>query len=93
MLALLAATLWIVPPVTLVASILGSTAPGVLGWAIAATVLSAGFWIVVHSRLRIRRTPALVYPFGAFLFGFVLLRLASRKPRIRWKGRDYAPEE
>lgn len=81
--------LWVAPPVLLLGSLFGYAPTRLLGWASAATGLSAAFWLLVHGRLRIRLGPALIYPFGALAFAWLLGRLALRPPTVRWKGREY----
>ena len=87
LLALTGVVLWLVPPLTLLSSLLGPTDPAVLQWSAIVTAVSLAFWIAVHIKLRMPAGPAIVYPFGAIAVAWVLMRLAFRWKRLAWKGR------
>ena len=73
---------WLLPPV----------AWALRGWpfAAAATLASLAIWVLVY---RVERAPllyALLYPLGATMVGFIMLRSAIRGGRkVKWRGRVY----
>jgi chlorobactene glucosyltransferase len=59
-------------------------------WAAIATVISLGTWIAVYVKERAPVWYALLYPLGAAVVGFIMLRSAWRGRRlIEWRGRTY----
>ena len=78
----LPALLWIAPPLAWL----------VTGWQAAAlaTLVSLLTWIAIYA---IHRAPvwyAVLYPVGAALVAFIMLRSAWRGGRIEWRGRTYS---
>ena len=79
----LPALFWIAPPVVL---LLG----GPLGPAAAiATAASLAIWLEVYAEERAPLWYALLYPLGAAMVGFIMIRSALRGDRVEWRGRQY----
>ena len=73
---------WVLPPI-----IWGAT-----GWAPAAiaTVLSIGTWLLIYHYERLPLWYAPLYPFGAVVVAFIMIKSALRGARkVQWKGRTY----
>jgi hypothetical protein len=66
-LVLLPVLLFVLPPATLVASLLGLVGGAAARWALLPTAASLLFWLVVYARHRIRPAYAVAYPAGALL--------------------------
>jgi chlorobactene glucosyltransferase len=78
----LPALCWIVPPVLWIAT----------GWAWAAstTVTSLVIWMAVYRAERAPIRYALLYPFGAGMVAYIMIRSALRGSRkVEWRGRVY----
>jgi chlorobactene glucosyltransferase len=80
---------WIAPPATLGVALLGFGGRGVLVWAAATTVVSATFWVVVTHRMRAPAPYGLLYPLGAAVAFWIVLRAWRRGTEVEWKGRRY----
>ncbi len=78
------------PPVVLVRSLVtgGAGAPLAL-WATIATSASLAWWVFVCVRLRLAPLWALLYPLGAGVVLWIMLRAIGRGRRVGWKGREY----
>ncbi len=80
----LPALLWIMPPVLW--ALFGWT------WAAATTVIALFLWLAVY---RVAGAPlryALLYPIGAAMVAFIMMRSALRGGRrVEWRGRTYTP--
>ena len=75
---------WILPPLLWA---LTSWTPAVI-----ATVLSLLIWIVIYKNEKAPIGYALLYPFGALVVAWIMIRSALRGARkVEWKGRIYAP--
>lgn len=93
--AMLAAALafWLIPPALLLLAFLGVN----LGWlvppALAATALSAGFWMLMSYGMRIPVGYGLLYPLGAIMTLYIGARSTWRGGRrVEWRGRTYGTE-
>ena len=78
----LPALLWILPPMTW----------AVFGWwwAGATTLISLGIWVAVYWVEGAPLTYALLYPFGAGVVAYIMIRSAWRGSRkVEWRGRTY----
>ncbi len=78
----LPALFWIAPPVLWLAS----------GWQLAAiaTLVSLLTWLVIYAAERVPVWYALLYPLGAGVVAFIMLRSAARGKRyVEWRGRVY----
>jgi chlorobactene glucosyltransferase len=77
---------WVGPPV--VWAVAGS------GWAAAATLISLALWLQLYWRERAPPLYALLYPLGALLVAYIMLRSAWRGgARVEWKGRVYGRQD
>jgi chlorobactene glucosyltransferase len=94
---------WVLPPLVLVATVAaalaagGSIGPAVLAasplaaWALLVTVLSFLLWIGGYARMGAPARYALLYPLGALVTAWIVVRSWVRgSRRIEWKGRRYA---
>jgi chlorobactene glucosyltransferase len=86
---LLAVGFWLAPPVTLVAALLGAGGSGLLTWSMAVVVSSAIFWTAVCARMGSPAWFGLIYPLGAAVGAWIILRSWLRGTRVEWKGREY----
>ena len=85
--------LWLVPLAALVVASLGVN----LGWvprpALIATGLSAAFWMLLASAMRIPVGYGLLYPLGAIMTLYIGARSTWRGGRrVEWRGRVYGSE-
>jgi chlorobactene glucosyltransferase len=80
---------WLAPPVALSAALLGSGVPGLLVWSSAVVTISALFWSVVCARMGAPAAFGLIYPLGAAVGAWIVLRSWMRGTRVEWKGRAY----
>lgn len=82
-------TFWLVPPVALVGAALGLV-PALLPAATAAVALSLVFWAIIVHGMRLSVFNALLYPLGAAMALYIVLRSALRgSRRVEWRGRVY----
>jgi len=73
---------WVGPPV--------AWAVAGWGWAAAATLISLALWLQIYWRERAPPQYALLYPIGALIVAYIMLRSAWRGgARVEWKGRVY----
>jgi len=78
----LPALVWIVPP--LLWAVHGWS------WAAAATVISLIIWMTVYRAERAPLVYALLYPLGAAMVAYIMIRSALRgSRRVEWRGRLY----
>ncbi|MDX1568406.1 MAG: glycosyltransferase family 2 protein [Longimicrobiales bacterium] len=83
--------LWIAPPVALAASAVQGP-PSLLAWSAVVVGLSLYFWIGAAHRSRIHPAWGLLYPLGAAVTCFLLIRSWIRGRTVEWKGRVYQVE-
>ncbi|MGH7644284.1 MAG: glycosyltransferase [Gemmatimonadales bacterium] len=77
---------WVGPPV--VWAVAGC------GWAVAATLISLALWLQIYWRERAPPSYALLYPVGAMLVAYIMIRSAWRGAgRVEWKGRVYGQRD
>ncbi|MEO6068217.1 MAG: glycosyltransferase family 2 protein [Gemmatimonadota bacterium] len=80
---------WLLPPVMLILALLGVTT-AFTGAAVAASAVSALFWVLWCSGMGIPWTWGLGYPVGAAAGVYLVLRSTFRGARkVEWKGRVY----
>jgi chlorobactene glucosyltransferase len=78
----LPALVWIAPPIAWVLT----------GWpfALVATLVSLAIWVWIHRMMGAPPGYALLYPFGAAMVAFIMMRSAWRGGRrVEWRGRTY----
>jgi chlorobactene glucosyltransferase len=80
---------WLVPPVTLLVSMLTAFGGTAYGWSLSASLFSLGFWLAMLAALRVPLGYAFGYPLGAGIAAMLFVRSALRGSRIEWKGRQY----
>jgi chlorobactene glucosyltransferase len=81
---------WLVPPVILLAGLLGADTGGLVPAAAAAVGLSALFWGTLSFGMKIPVPYGLLYPLGTVMALFIVLRSTWRGPRrVEWRGRVY----
>jgi chlorobactene glucosyltransferase len=86
----LAMVYWLVPPVTLLAALVCPTLAHLVPVALLATVLSAGFWMLICYGMGIPMLYGLGYPLGALMALYIALRSTWRgSRRVEWRGRVY----
>jgi hypothetical protein len=80
---------WLAPPLGLVAALAGM-APSVLGWASLATSFGLCFWALISFGMGAPMWYGLLYPLGAGMTLYILLRSMLRGARkVEWRGRVY----
>ncbi len=79
----LPALCWVLPP--LFWAVYGST------WAGVTTLVSLLIWIVVYREEEVPVRYALLYPLGAVMVAYIMIRSAWRGGRVQWRGRTYTP--
>ncbi len=84
--------LWIVPPAALLVALADPVGDTLLLWSAATTAMSAVFWMATTHRLGAPFPYGLLYPLGAVVTAFILLRAWTRGSRVEWKGRTYRAE-
>ena len=88
---LVAMAFWLVPVAALLLALLGMT-PGLLRPALVAIALSLVFWATIVHGMRLSVFNALLYPIGAAMAFYIVLRSAARGTRrVEWRGRVYKP--
>jgi len=48
-------------------------------------------WIVVYRAEEVPVSYALLYPLGAVMVAYIMIRSAWRGGRVQWRGRTYTP--
>lgn len=82
--------LLLAPPVALMLSLVSGGVDSTLArWATIATAASLVWWAFVCVRLRLAPLWALLYPLGAGVVLWIMLRAIGRGRRVGWKGREY----
>ena len=80
----LPALCWVLPP--LFWAVYGST------WAAVTTLVSLLIWIVVYRAEEVPVRYALLYPLGAVMVAYIMIRSAWRgSKKVEWRGRTYTP--
>ncbi len=84
---------WLLPPLVLAAALAG-WAPSLLTAAALAVALSAGFWMLMSHGMRVPPAYGLLYPLGASVLLYIVLRSTWRGARrVEWRGRTYSGVE
>ena len=79
----LPALCWVVPP--LIWAVYGSS------WAATTTLVSLVIWIAVYRSEGAPVRYAFLYPLGAVLVAYIMIRSALRGSTVEWRGRIYPP--
>ncbi len=81
---------WLLPVVLLPLAWLGGLPPGSLTWLYLAAGASCVFWCLISTGMRIPPWYGLLYPLGAGMALYIILRSTFRgRGRVEWKGRTY----
>ncbi len=84
--------LWLLPPITLLAFAAGWVADwgaDVGQWSAVVCALSAVTWVLFSQRMGTPARYGLLYPLGAAVGSYILLRSWVRGRNVEWKGRRY----
>ncbi|MEQ1856311.1 MAG: glycosyltransferase [Longimicrobiales bacterium] len=82
-------TLWLAPPMVLVAALAGVGGMGLLTWSVVATGLSAAIWTAFSRLMGVPAAYGLLYPLGAAMGTYIFVRSWVRGREVEWKGRRY----
>ncbi|MGH7656899.1 MAG: glycosyltransferase [Gemmatimonadales bacterium] len=89
LLLILAAVFWLLPPVVLIATVMGAV-PGAQEAAAIASAAAFVFWVIFTAGMRIPAWYGLLYPLGTVIMLFIVLRSVWRGGgHVEWKGRIY----
>jgi chlorobactene glucosyltransferase len=81
---------WLLPPLVLLTGTLGAGIGGLAQPALVAAGLSMLFWGLISYGMRIPVTYGLLYPLGALMALYIILRSTWRgERRVEWRGRVY----
>jgi chlorobactene glucosyltransferase len=83
---------WLAPPLTLLASMAGTTSPAVETWAVATSSILLVWWLIVYTAMTRRPWYALLAPVGNLFLAYIFVRAIARGRRVEWKGREYDVE-
>ena len=81
--------LWIVPPLVLAAALTGIGGARLLAWSTATVGVSVLVWALFSKRMGAPARYGLVYPLGAAVATYILVRSWRRGRNVEWKGRRY----
>ncbi|MSR35677.1 MAG: glycosyltransferase [Gemmatimonadetes bacterium] len=82
-------SLWLLPPAALIAALAGVGGLGLLVWSAAVTGLLMLFWTAVGVQFGAPAWVGPLYPLGALVGHWILLKSWLGKGRVQWKGRSY----
>ena len=82
--------LWLLPPAALVAALAGAGGPALLAWSAGVTVFLMLFWALIGRGFGAPAWVGPLYPLGALVGHWILLRSWLGRRRVTWKGRSYA---
>src|SRR6185503_11538095 len=81
--------LWLLPPVALAAALAGVGGTVLLAWSAFVTASLMLFWSVTGRRVGAPVWVGPLYPLGALVGHWILLKSWIGRGRVRWKGRTY----
>lgn len=84
-----AAGLWLAPPLCLALALVGLGGPGLLVWSASAVLMSMFAFSWFTHRMDGPVAYGLIYPVGAAVSVYIVLRAWIRGSRVEWKGREY----
>lgn len=79
----------LIPPVVLAVALAGALGRDWLVWSAICIGASLVWWMLIYRGFRQRVWYALLYPIGAAVVLFIVLRATFRGRRVGWKGREY----
>jgi hypothetical protein len=81
---------WLLPPLVVLVGALGADVGAVARPALVATGLSVLFWALISYGMKIPVTYGVLYPLGALMAIYIVLRSTWRgERRVEWRGRVY----
>lgn len=86
-------TLWMVPPLVLLATALGAGGAGLTAWSALTVAISVVLFTLFTVRMGAPFWYGLLYPVGAIMGMYIFLRAWRRGRRVEWKGRAYVLED
>lgn len=86
---LVAPLVWLLPPLLVLAGGMGWVEGPVLLLAALATTINVAMWSFITWQLGAPARYGLIYPLGAAVAWYVVLRSLLRGARVEWKGREY----
>lgn len=89
LIALFLLGMWVLPPVTMLLTLMTPLGGWIQGWSLGVTAVSILFWAVIHATQRVPLPFALSYPIGALAAAGLFVRSALRGQYVVWKGREY----
>jgi chlorobactene glucosyltransferase len=81
--------LWLLPPACLVVAMLGMGGPDLLVWSAGSTGISVAIFSRFVWQMHGPPLYGLLYPLGATMTMYIVIRAAMRGSRVEWKGREY----
>jgi hypothetical protein len=87
--ALTSVVLWVAPPVALAWALGTGTGGLLLQWALLSTSLSLYIWGGTSDKMEGNPLFGFLYPLGAGVALYIVMKSWLRGSRIRWKGREY----
>jgi len=81
--------LWLLPPLVLIGAVTGLLGGWSLAWSAVVVTASALFWAMVGVRLGVPARYGVLYPLGAAVGSWILIRSWRHMERVVWKGREY----
>jgi len=82
--------LWLLPPAALVAALAGAGGGKLLAWSASVTALLMVFWARMGIQFGAPAWVGPLYPVGALVGHWILLKSWMGRRRVQWKGRSYA---
>jgi len=79
----------LVPAIVLFVSVLGIGAPALGAWSALCVVAMTVWWALIYRGFHQRMWYALLFPLGAAMLLFIILRALAHGRRVGWKGRQY----
>jgi chlorobactene glucosyltransferase len=81
--------IWLLPPAALAAALAGAGGPTLLAWSASVTAFLMLFWTLVGFQFGAPAWVGPLYPLGALIAHWILLKSWIGKGRVHWKGRSY----
>jgi chlorobactene glucosyltransferase len=81
--------LWLLPPAALVAALLGAGGAALLVWSSGVTAFLMLFWALMGRQFGAPAWVGPLYPLGALVGHWILLKSWIGRGRVTWKGRSY----
>jgi hypothetical protein len=82
-------TLWILPPVVLIWTLISGDEGALLLWGAVTMGMAVLIWTRASVMMKGNPLYGLAYPLGSIMAGYIFLKSWWRGTRIEWKGRTY----